>query len=43
MDEANEDVPAWADLFERAATHGTTEAAVREALARRREDGDADD
>jgi len=41
--EANENVPAWADLFDRAATYGIDESAVREALARRREGTDADD
>ena len=36
-EDGNADAPAWADLFARAAPHGVTESAVREALARRRE------
>jgi hypothetical protein len=40
MDDANEDVPTWADLFERGATHGIDEETVREALVRRRERAD---
>jgi hypothetical protein len=37
---ANGETPTWASLFERASAYGVEESAVREALARRREEGD---
>lgn len=35
--EDTQDLPTWADLFERAGTYEVDESAVRESLARRRE------